>query len=521
MNSNKLLFTLPVRIIVLFLGIFAVSSVSADAAVCPYPKPKKDIPKFKFVLELAENTISQGFLGTSLQFQVDDDLFWSDPKALPHMSQIGIASLRYPGGEVSDNYDWQNHKVERPDEWPKAATNEEARKLRLDYLELLKHAKALGIKDIFFVVNIDGAFHAPGNRNDNIHRYAKKAASWVKAVKAAGYYVPYWEVGNEPHRKATPLTAKEYANVLSIFSKYMKQADPTIKIGAAGPLGENQVGYGDRIGKKYLDPLRLAGVNIKRSCTKLKRDECIKKLRNGNPPPQNIPKWWPTVLNIAPDAFDFVAVHRYQKLGIKDIETKPVKLFKFSSTLSKFRDYLTTKTQRPVLIALTEWNTANEKRTGVLSPMDHLLEIAVQIGNNAVGGVQYSHLWPFRSPKEYRKTLLNNKTEIRPIGMFYSQLSGLLPGAEVSHSRLGKYIYVLKSHRTKDEGFLVVNTAKSASQVSIKDIIDQNTAVTLINKSGNKKVNFTYQQCSNQGSTAINKWVYLPPLSITIIKTDQ
>ena len=59
------------------------------------------------------------------------------------------------------------------------------------------------------------------------------------ANKEKGYDVKYWEIGNETYLPGTyyPATAREYAEAFGKYARAMKGVDPSIQIGAVGPLG--------------------------------------------------------------------------------------------------------------------------------------------------------------------------------------------------------------------------------------------------------------------------------------------
>jgi hypothetical protein len=85
------------------------------------------------------------------------------------------------------------------------------------------------------VVPFDSAFAPaePGGTAPTYNQLKETAVAWVRY--AAGR-VKYWEIGNESYRgswNGTP-TREQYIAGLIDFSRAMKQADPTIQIGANG-----------------------------------------------------------------------------------------------------------------------------------------------------------------------------------------------------------------------------------------------------------------------------------------------
>jgi hypothetical protein len=297
------------------------------------------------------------FLGANNLYWVDDDAAWSEKGMGALLGRLRFKTLRYPGGTAADNYDWENHRLERPDEFPYEAKTEAERLARLDFKEFLANARAAGVKDIFFVANVWGAFASTGSENANIRLHAEKAARWVKAVRDAGYHVPYWEIGNELYLGGHRLTAGRYADVLRAYYPRMKAADPSIRIGAIGPNEPDAVGGADE------------------------------EARSSD-------RWWDVVAREAKGNFDFMATHRYRSARMREegvVFEGPLTL---KDEIGALKAYVSARAGSPIELALTEWNTpggANDRMTD----MEHALDIAEQLGNYSQGGVAHAEYWPF------------------------------------------------------------------------------------------------------------------------------
>lgn len=347
-----------------------------------------------------QGTIAAEFLGTNILYWIDDDAAWASGHERAKLQRLGLKTLRYPGGEVADNYDWERNAIERRNSFPREANSEAERDGRLDYREFLAQAHRLGATNLFFVVNLEGAFFQPGNLHENVERYAEKAARWVKAVREAGYFVPYWEIGNESYlRTAYPLRAQEYAWALKQFSLKMKAADPRIRIGAIGPFGaegEEAVGFADLLGDKALTAYRQALVSGNDNpCGEARRWACAKKL-GGKLAGLEAAKWWEVVTAEAGKAFDYVVIHRYRSERLtrdKDIRFDgPIAL---ARELREFKQYLRERKGSDVTVALTEWNTPAPFHNA-MSEMQHAMDVMEQLGNLIEGGVDYALYWPWR-----------------------------------------------------------------------------------------------------------------------------
>lgn len=64
-------------------------------------------------LDSASRPISSALLGTNNLYWIDDDRVWANPEFPALLKSLGVQSLRFPGGEVADNYDWETNRLER------------------------------------------------------------------------------------------------------------------------------------------------------------------------------------------------------------------------------------------------------------------------------------------------------------------------------------------------------------------------------------------------------------------------
>jgi len=141
------------------------------------------------------------------------------------LQEAGIRILRFPGGSLSDQYDWgSNTSVGHTGKWASAFTN---------FVHLATNAGAQAI----ITVN-----YGSGTSN--------QAAAWVLCANVTNHCgFKYWEVGNEcygpwetdlntnpPYAAHDPVT---YAIRFKDYYAAMKAADPTIKVGLPGVQGED------------------------------------------------------------------------------------------------------------------------------------------------------------------------------------------------------------------------------------------------------------------------------------------
>lgn len=285
------------------------------------------------------------FFGVNSLFWIEDDPSRADGRIAKQLREMPCTLLRYPAGEAADNYHWKTHKLDNPKKWPSRETPE-----NMDTDEFMAWCRQIGAEPIF-VVNLESSY-----LRGNVAAGAAEAAEWVKYCRDKGYHVHYWEIGNETYLKGTycPLTAKQYATAFVTFARAMKAADPSISIGAVGPMGVDEV-------------------------AKIERD------KRG-------PAWWPTVVATAGDLLGFAIVHRYYNVAdYAGFEWHPVGV---DVPIRRLRTFLHERYPgRRVPIALTEWNTW---RRSSVTGIAQALVVAELVGRYLEAGVDMANFWPMR-----------------------------------------------------------------------------------------------------------------------------
>lgn len=435
------------------MALFSTTVKCADGTTLDQLADKQISIKLKITKDNQLMTVSNGIFGININNPKDNDLL--DTAIIKKIRALGIKTLRYPGGEEADNYDWSKNKFERTEFLPFEEQG------TIDYLSVLKAAKEAGITDIFFEVNVEGAYFQSGNKEQNLQDYADKAADWVTAVKKAGYFVPYWEIGNEPYfRTSFPLTAEEYAHVLKVFYPKMKKADPRIKIGAAGPydfIGSRSIGYADKLGNIGLQKLRhKMENNDHRLCKKEYPENCLKELGISYKNARNQMRWWDTIIEIALGSFDFVVTHRYGFVTTKDNNHSEERI---KDSIYDFKKNIEKLMRGNVMLALTEWNVPPPRKLNMnyYSRMDHILDIADLLKDYIEGGVDYAHFWPFRL-KQWKYPLVDSKDFNRQMaGQVFENLSQYhktnLCNADTSNSQIS----VLCTYSGHEYSLMVIN----------------------------------------------------------------
>lgn len=454
---------------------------------------------------------SNGLFGASPIFNVDDDHFWSGPGP-GSLQKAGITALRFPGGEVADNYDWETSSISRTTEWPKEPREVNKRKQRTDYLEFLNAAKKIGADNIFFVVNVDSAFRAPGGSDANLQKYADKAARWVAAVKESGFTVKYWEIGNEVNLGRNAITAEEYAKVLNTYATAMRKADPSIMIGAVGPFEIEESGFADTAGPTALKKIRAKGQNMYKPCGPDGKSSCSATLRDKSDS-SDLVKWWPTLLENAKNSFDFAVVHQYR------VAQWPKKGNNFRRTqdLDTLKDILSKAKGKEVPVAITEWNIYGDKK-GLHSPMSRLLNISLYLGNHAASSVDYALYWPMRKGGTDWASLLNGDESLSSTGKVFSLLSEIVPNADVAQTLLSPSVYVLKISKNGTNHALLINKGKKSTAVAFSDFAGKSALLNSFE--AEKNDNVKERSCTVRSEGKGRLQVDLQPRSVVVIRSD-
>ena len=340
--------------------------------------------------------IDPKFFGVNSLFWIDDDKARTDGKIAKHLRELPCGFLRFPGGEVADNYHWKTNTLDSTKDFPfkDGPTT-------LDCDEFIVWCRAIGAEPVF-VVNLESAFL----KND-LRRGAREAADWVRyANRELGYNVKYWEVGNESDLKGTryATTAKEYGEAFKLYATEMKKVDPSIQVGALGPREPNGVAPIETL----TDADRKLFRSLKKSERKLPfKDIAALSSKRGEGEP-----WWPTVIDIAGEQIDFIIIHRYTSVPTYDafITSRS----EMDETVAKLVAYLKEQFpdhKRP--IALTEWNTW---KNAELVGMGQALAVGELLVAYLNGGVDMANFWPMRyqSKSQFRSLLDFDTNEPRP-----------------------------------------------------------------------------------------------------------
>jgi len=196
------------------------------------------------------------------------------------LREMGVKSLRFPGGNKSDNHLWSVPPFDRPQPVVACGPIEGQESVVMDadgrwtgkpvdFDEFMALCRELGAEPTV-VVCYDALWHP--DCTVTRERLIETAAAWVRYANIKRKYgVKYWEIGNEGYIDRT-VSPHDYARDFVDFAKAMKAVDPTIWVGANGPARAEGTG----------------------------RHEATKDTL-----------WWKVVFETAGEQIDFVPVHVY------------------------------------------------------------------------------------------------------------------------------------------------------------------------------------------------------------------
>lgn len=379
-------------------GPFAGKALFDDASLVPLsPEQTREARIANITARLSQlgPRIDPRFFGVNALFWIEDDASRADGKITAALKGMPCGLMRFPGGEVADNFHWRSNTLDNTKDFPfEEGPNE------LDFDEFIAWRKEIGAEAIC-VINLETGF-LRGDLDAGI----REAADWVRysnvEKKCA---IRYWEIGNESDLAGTryPLRAEEYAQAVTRFSKAMKAVDPSILIGALGPFGPRH--------STFMDNLTPEGVAQARGATRAQLKQKDKPFPKRSSPG---PAWWPTVCKIAGGYFDFAVIHRYDGSRAR-FGTGLATAINPGELVLELDAFFRGEFGREMPIALTEWNV---NKSAQLSPVEHGVSVAEMAMSYIAAGVDMANYWPMRYPSlgksGFREMLDSRTNEPRP-----------------------------------------------------------------------------------------------------------
>lgn len=410
------------------------------------PEPETILPEVEMCVTVDEDKIlsevSDRFWGTNFLFWIEDDESLSDGKILNGLKGLDCSVLRYPGGTAADNYHWQTNTLDNDSVFPYEGGEEQS-----DFDEFMTFCSNLGAEPLL-VVNTQSWFA----RND-IEGGIKEAVDWVRYCKEKGYDVKYWEIGNETYWHPI-MTASEYGELASLYSKAMKAVNPDILIGVNGHWDIDMVGTKERIPEDRHEEIRQMFLDISSKSEYEAYNSYVDKLTEPSITDGDR-KWWSDVLDKCSEDIDMISVHWYFfNSNLPDIQ----------KSLTELKSFARTRSGKDLLMCMSEFNC------NTYDVEDRVLGLVEGIGSMLAAGVDIGCIWPLRNRKEADKnnSLLDFNTKEEQYAYHVLQaLRTSLSGHMVSCSSDGHGIPVYAS-ASGDRRSVILSGKEIESSVSIK-----------------------------------------------------
>jgi alpha-L-arabinofuranosidase len=195
----------------------------------------------RILREVPNGMFGSNIESISLENEPDPGDVITDPAFIRDVADLGLASLRFPGGTYSNSYDFSRGRgsvdwIGGPDQFNMGG---------MDTAQFIQFLRAAGIPGAMITANV----YKSGSKNWSGDNWIspRVAADWVDYTNhQSGFRVEYWELGNEVnYSDAFPwdsdpqvpgLTREMYLQKVREWSRAMKAVDPTIKIGAVAML---------------------------------------------------------------------------------------------------------------------------------------------------------------------------------------------------------------------------------------------------------------------------------------------
>lgn len=308
-----------------------------------------------------------------------------------HFKNAANTLIRWPGGNGSNEYFWDGNipASTKPDpkfDAPISGTDSAWRLTNDQYLQMLDTLGAQGI----VCVNAGYAFY--GTNADPIATAAHYAAQWVRYFNIQkGYNVKYWEIGNENYGSWVAganvdgilTTGTMYGEAFRVFADSMKQADPSIQIGAV--LYTDSTGYNN---------------------------------------------WSSLVLPEVENHADFLVVHEYfhpnanrNNISEADIYTSVRKIEEVKNNLGEMTEMYTSKPAGYFPVAMTEFNARSGTRE---ISRTNALFISMCLGEFIKNGYDAVMMWDMQNGYQTEEGgdhgMISNKDPLLPDYSAYPSL---------------------------------------------------------------------------------------------------
>lgn len=458
------------------------------------------------------------FFGVNVMFYVDDDSSCADGKIAQLLKEMPCRIIRYPGGEVSDNYLWKTHSLDDPDHYPRIQGPH-----TMDTDEFIAFCRQVGAEPLI-CVNIENGF-----LHGNVDTAIQDAADWVNYCnRVRGYNVKYWEISNESSYITTrfPLTAHEYSDAVVKTARAMKAIDPSIQIMACGPNTLHGIA-----GIEYLPPeKRHWFITLHNDARRQVRETYRNKRETEKAIP---PEWWQTLVDNAGseiDIFDFHYKYGHRTVSYETFTRNSAMTDRATEFPVQLRQFLEAKLPgKEIVLANSEGLLGKRSPDGDVQGMALALIVSELIGKSLAGGVDIGTYWPLRHYTEvsYWRGLIDYESnEPLPAYFVFQMYSSHIGDELLSVQSSNSQVYVCAGKDTKNNRMTIILTNKSLRpekkpvHIDIEDYQYSEVLGVTLTAPELKSIKASYSDLSVERSGSTLSCV-LPPYSVTMIQVAK
>ncbi len=324
-----------------------------------------------------QGEISKMLMGFNTVAQAEPDALWKNSKLDEQLKEIKCGLLRWPGGEVTSYYHWNDMINKREtDTWdPKYKAEKVDRSQFMDLEEYMGHVRAIGCEPMIGINLESGAKY--GRDKEGL----EEAKALIQHCVDKKYNVKYWFLDNETYIGVTSnhlrMSAEKYAEYCNRYAEVLRSVDPNIQLVANWAGGWNP---------DWQKILPIAGKNI--------------NIADFHFYWRNSGSSWDYWLTHPMGMAKKMGTPSFQAIAPND---------SYEEAVNTFREY-TKKAGYDIKIASHEWNVGPAPKEPLSQYQTALME-AEEFGQFINSGMFMSCLWPmhWNSANEYR-TLFDDKT---------------------------------------------------------------------------------------------------------------
>ena len=412
---------------------------------------------FAFKLLQEKIAVSPHLIGFNTVYPYESDSIWSEGIMDGYLKEVNASVLRYPGGTVCTFYHWKNLTGEGwKDSWdPNNPVIPKSKSSYMDLDEFISHCTQIKATPLL------GINMSSGRRWNRLDDGLKEAIDLMKYCRGKKFSVKYWYLDNEPYQydsNGGSKTIEEYAELVNLYSKRMKDYDPGIKI--------------------------IVNWN---SAFKNRREDYIK------------------LFKIAGANFDIVDVHWYWSWNKPDFQKwlsktpmGPWSGETYVSEIAYFHNLVKEFGYPNIKLASLEWNVGPIKEKQVSLHQCALIQ-SEMLMQFMQGGLDMATFWPLQgagASVQARSFVGHNDRAVRPVYPLIKFLGQIQ----------GNYLYKTVESKKKENVYYLVSTDQKGEEIRVcflnKNTEDINVAVETDVFKNMKLKDATAFVLTNQGNSS-------------------